>query len=106
MGLLDLIERVREQPVAERKRLALSVAIGITLFIGLVWLSFMAMRLSDKPQDINETQDGLTVASATPFETISQSIEDAWGGVDKAIKAFGSVEYIPKEVKNASSTAL
>lgn len=94
MSVLDFIERLREKSVLERKQWALAIAFGITLFIGLVWATFLMARLTGttpSPAEENQT----SVATDTPFDTLSGSLREAWSSFKESVSSIGSIDYAP-----------
>src|SRR5258708_25046641 len=99
MGIMDLIENLRERSARERERWAISVAIGVTLFIFLVWLALFMARISTFSQTPASPSNLTTTTHAdTPFGTVSQSVKHAWKGFQDSISNLGSVHYHPHGV--------
>ncbi|MCE9644040.1 hypothetical protein K8Q93_02255 [Candidatus Parcubacteria bacterium] len=94
MSVLDFIERLREKSVRERKQWALGIAFGVTLFIGLIWATFLAARLAGttvSPVTENQT----SVETDTPFGTLFGGLREAWSSFKESVGSVGSIDYAP-----------
>src|SRR5258708_5713482 len=97
MGLIDFIERLRGRSVREREQWALSIALGVTTFIFLVWLAVFMSRLQ-APTDVSSVSSQAVASTSveSPFDTISQTFKDAYQTIQEGINAVGSVNYQPQ----------
>ena len=96
MFILDLIEKLREKPVAYRKRVVFFVASVLTGLIVVVWLSTLDYRF-----DASENNTATIEKQLRPFEEIKTTI----GSFYTSIKQISSEFFGGAGTSTATSTA-
>lgn len=87
--------------MSERKQWAFAIALGVTLFVALVWASLLVARISNTP--ITEAPDQTVVATDSPFNTLTQGFREAWNSLRASITSIGSIEYQPEATSSGKN---
>ena len=91
--MLNTIEKLRERPVAYRKRIAFIIAISITGIIFLVWLSVLGVRFDNNKSVIVEVEnDGFLEEAQKEFSGVFENGVEQFSNVKKELENLvGSV---------------
>ena len=90
MAMLNFINRLQRESEDNRRRIALFVALVITLVIFSVWLWYFLTTTLDPESSNLAAATSTEVTAASPFETLSRAFNDL---AEAVTGAFQSVRY-------------
>lgn len=86
------IEKIREKPEKERRRIAFGTSLAITLIIFTFWFSSMNAGFFHNSTVASETEraedDYIRDNLASPLASIRESISGLWSGIPLFIEGF------------------
>lgn len=91
MALSDHLNTLRQKPTHVRERIVLGVSVGVTAFVGIIWISSLA---SSQPFALNTvaapTEDPYAQASAASQAALQSNFSQLVGAVGAAVGATTS----------------
>ena len=92
--MFNFLERLRKEPIAARKKIALLAAGSITLAIGLFWL----VVLTTAPKEQKNVEE------KGPLQSVGENVNALFSDVKRAIADIKSTIAGSVEVLNANNT--
>lgn len=96
MGFLEYIEKLRERSASEREQWALSIAIGFTAFLSVIWFFFSVADFSGSAVvEYVPAEAPAAVSADSPLQVLLQAGGQFKDLVGETLGVLGRIEYAP-----------